>query len=124
MATSGSIRKASIGGINFNVAADANASRTPEVQKEAIRHSGGNMIKSTLMHGNVESLTLICTPSEYASLNALAKEIGSIPLSYTLADGSAWVCSGEISLDNYESEENRVDVTMMPELGIWDLFAA
>lgn len=123
MATSGSIRKAAIGGINYNVAADANVSKTPTQSKEGIRHSGGNMMKVTKLHGSVEGLTLICTPAEFQSLETLAENDGGITLSYTLADGSAWTCTGEISLDNYESEENRVDVTMIPELGIWDLFA-
>lgn len=124
MAASGSIRKANVGGIPYNVAGDANASKTPEVTKEPVRHSGGNMIKITLAHGNVESLTFICTPTEYDTLKDQAAEQQAITLSYTLADGSTWRAQGHINLDNYESEENRVDVTMIPELGIWDLFAA
>lgn len=124
MATSGSIRKANIGGIPYNVAADANAAKTPEVTKEAVRHSGGNMIKIMLASGNVESLTLIVTDLEYENLRSQAELLESFPMSYTKADGSSWVSQGHINLDNYESEENRVDVTMIPELGTWDLFAS
>lgn len=124
MATSGSIRKTNIGGIPYNVAADANAALTPRITKEGVPHSGGNMIKITKAMGNLESLTLIVTDTEYDTLQDQAGGLESIPLSFTKADGSSWVCQGHINLDNYESEENRVDVTMIPELGIWDLFAA
>lgn len=121
--TSGSIRKANIGGIPYNVAADANASKTPEETNEAVRHSGGNMKKVTFNPGQVESMTLVLQPEEYDVLKEQAKE-EDLTLSYTLADGSTWRSNGWITLDNYESEENRCDVTMTPKLGTWDLFAS
>lgn len=120
---SGSIRKTNIGGIPYNVAADANTSKTPERTTEGVRHSGGVMFKEMLNVGQIESVTLLLTPSEYETIREQAKE-ADLTLSITLADGSTWRANGRITLDNYESEENRCDVTYIPALGSWDLFAA
>ena len=124
MATSGSIRKVLIDGLSFNAAADGNFAKTPKIEKEAVRHSGGNMIKVTLASGNVESVKLICTPAEFDTLEGKADEQGAFAMSYEMADGSVFRTSGEIMLGNYESEEHSVEITMIPETGSWDLFAA
>ena len=118
----GSLRKVLVDGIPFNVAADANASKTPIVSKEGIPHSGGNAIKIMKMVGNVEGLTLIIDPDEYETLQDKAGLLSSIPLSYEQADGKSWTSPGHINLDNYESEEGRIDITMIPESGTWSLF--
>jgi hypothetical protein len=120
---SGSIRKVTIDGITYNAAADANASKTPTATKEGIPHSGGNMMKITKAHGSVEGLTLILTESEYETLEAVRDSLESKTLSYTTAGGAVWRTQGGINLDNYETEENRCDVMLIPETGTWDLFA-
>lgn len=124
MSVSGSIRKVLLDGLSFNAAGDANVAKTPVVEKEAVPHSGGNMIKRTKASGNVESVKLLCTPTEYETLEGIADGLGSFPMSYEMADGSVWRTSGTVSLDNYESEEHSVEVTMIPETGTWELFAA
>lgn len=124
MAVSGSIRKVLLDGLSFNAAADGNFAKTPRLEKEAVVHSGGNMFKHTKMSGNVESGKLICAPAEYVVLEGLADGLSSFPMSYEQADGSVWRTEGTISLDNYETEENSVEITMMPSTGTWELFAA
>jgi len=120
---SGSIIKCLINRIPFNVAGDANASRTPERTTEGIRHSGGNSMKVTLNPNQVEGLTLIVTPLEYQQLEIIAA-LSNVPMSYTENDGSVWSCTGSINLDNRETEENRCDVTMIPDNAGWELAAA
>ncbi len=123
MATTGSIRKVLIDGFSFNAAADANFAKTPQIEKEAIRHSGGNATKVTLASGNVESMKLICTPVEYSILEGKAEDNSGFSMSYEMADGSVWRTSGAIVLGNFESEEHSVEITMIPSTGKWDLFA-
>jgi hypothetical protein len=124
MPVSGSIRKVLIDGLSFNAAADGNFAKTPKLEKEAVRHSGGNAVKVTLASGNVESAKMICSPTEYATLESKADETGSFAMSYELADGSVFRSTGTFAMDNYESEENSVELTMIPETGSWELFAA
>lgn len=121
MAVSGSLRKLLLDGIAFQVAGDANAAKTPKTTKEAVVHSGGNSIKIMKASGQVESVTTIVSPSEYETLEELANRTSPIPISYQQADGKTWVSNGHVNLDNYESEENRCDLTLIPE-GNWDLF--
>lgn len=124
MPVSGSIRKCTINGLAFNAAADANFGKTPKIEKEAVRHSGGNMIKITLASGNVEGAKMICTPVEYDTLEGFADEQDAFSMSYEMADGSVFRTTGHIALDNYESEEHSVELTLIPESGTWELFAA
>jgi hypothetical protein len=121
---SGSIRKVLLNGLSFNAAADGNFAKTPKLEKEAVPHSGGNMIKHTRASGNVESAKLICTPTEYETLEGLADSLDPFSMSYEMADGSVWRTEGTIMLDNYESEEHSVEVTMIPLTGTWELFAS
>lgn len=122
MGISGSIRKFLVKGISYNVAADANVAKTPRITKEAVPHTGGNMTKIITGTGNMESVTAILLDSEYKALNEIAESQDAVPLSITKADGSTWTTDGHLSLDNYESEENRCDVTLIPESGTWGLF--
>lgn len=124
MAVSGSIRKVLVDGLLFNAAADGNFAKTPKVEKEALRHSGGNMIKVTLASGNVEGVKLLCTTAEYDILEDKADDNSGFSMSYEMADGSVWRTSGSIMLGNFESEEGSVEITMIPLSGIWQPFAA
>ena len=124
MPVSGSIRKVLINGLSFNAAADANFAKTPKLEKEAIPHSGGNMVKVTNASGQVESVKLTCTPIEHDILEGFADDLNSFSMSYEVADGSVYRTTGTIMLDNYESEENSVEITMIPESRTWDLDAA
>jgi hypothetical protein len=123
MEVSGSIRKVLINGLSFNAAADANFAKTPKVEKEAVPHSGGNMVKVTKSSGNVESVKLLCSPTEYETLQGFADELSSFSMSYEQANGDVWRTEGTITLDNYENEENSVEITMIPSTGTWELFA-
>lgn len=125
MAKAGSIKKVTIDGPSYNVAADANASNTPRVMTESVVHSGGNDRKDTLQHGGVESVTLILSEIEHQTLRTL-QDTGrdDIPMSYTRAGGSVYSGKGWFNLDNYESEENRCDLTMYSKTGQFDLFSA
>lgn len=121
----GSIIKSVIDGITYNVAADANAANTARVLNEAIPHSGGNDKKVTFQHGGIESLTYILSEAEYDTLVALQETTrDDIPMSYTRASGAVYTGKGWFSIDNYESEEGRCDITLFSKTGKFDLFAA
>lgn len=123
MSVSGSIRKVLLNGLSLNAAADANPARQPTQENEGVRHSGGVSKKVTLMLGAVESLKLIVDDVEYGILQGLSEQIGNFPMSYQKADGTTSRCNGFINLDNYEAEENSVEITMTSETGSWDVDA-
>lgn len=125
MRKSGSIRKLIIDGISYTVAADANFAKTPKYAKEGIATSGDNMIKFTKQHGSVESVTVVASSDEFETLETVRDSLEEITMSYTLADGSSYTAPGSIHIDNYESEEGRVDLMLIPtDPDGWQRFAA
>lgn len=123
MSVSGSGRKLMLDGISFNMAADSNPGRQPTVDKEDIVHTGGVEPKVTLMSGAIEAQKLILNDGEYVLLEALNERRDRFSMSYEKADGTVLrTGSGYIKLDNYESEENSVEITMTPSSRKWDVF--
>lgn len=121
MSKSGTPRKVTVDGETFNVAADANFAQTPGRTIEGVRHTGGTMMKNTLNVENVESVTLIADGTQFESLKEKSKRDDNYPMSYELASGDVYRAVGMITLDNRETEENRVDITMIPD-GDWEPF--
>jgi len=121
MALAGTPRRFTVASVTYNVAGDANFSKTPEVTTEGIRHTGGTMIKRTLAVGQVEGVKLIVTAAEYSRLALVSKRKTNYPMSYELAAGDVYRAVGQISLGNYESENNTVEITAIPD-GEWKEF--
>ena len=124
MAVSGSIRKVLLNGLPLNAAADGNPARMPTQENEGVRHSGGVAKKVTLAMGSVESLKLIVDDTDYETIQELSEQTANFPMSYVKADNTVLRTTGFISLGNYEAEENSVEITMTPETGKWEVFAA
>lgn len=125
MSGSGTPRKLTLDGETFNVASDANFSQTPGRTNEGVRHTGGTLIKSTLEVENVESVTVIADGDQFEALKILrdSNSKHGFPMSYELASGDVYRARGWINLDNRESEEYRVDITLIPN-GKWEPFLA
>lgn len=121
--SAGSPRGATIAGVPYNVAADANIALGPRETWEAIVHSGGNAMKRVLAEASAEAVKLIVTPSEYDILRAQSEAQEDITLAYTLADGSVIRTTGRISLDPFQSDDSSVEVKMLTSSGVWDVFA-
>ena len=121
MANSGTPRRLTLDGVTYNVAFDANFAQTSDVLNEGVKHTGGVMMKKTLQVGQVESVTLIVTSSQNEGLIELSKRTVNFPMSYELASGDVYRAVGQINLDNRETEENRRDVTLIPDQG-WQPF--
>ena len=121
MSVSGTPRRVTLDGVTYNVATDANFSQTPPVTTEGVRHTGGTMMKKTLEVEQVESVTLIVTSAQNELLKELAKRNVNFPMSYELGSGDVYRAVGQINLDNRETEENRRDITLIPD-GEWRPF--
>ena len=122
--SAGSVRGVKIDGIPFNVAADANISLNPRIEKESIPHSSGNMTKRTFAAAMAESVKLILTPAEYANLVSLNDGQGNIPMSYEMADGSSIKSEGEVMLSTYQTDDSSCEATFLTSTGNWEIFSA
>jgi hypothetical protein len=115
MPNSGTVRKVVINGVTYDVPADANITfNRASFEKEGIATSGKTMTKMTRRVPTMESVTLITTPDEMEELNDVAESIADATVSVELADGSVYKTSGQINYENYESEEGKSTITIIP----------
>ena len=118
----GTIRKAVIDGITFDVFADANLTfNRSKFETEGQATTGKTMMKMTRRVQTIEGLTLATTPAEMETLNSKAEGLADVTLSIELADGSVYKATGRIYFENYESETGKSAVTLIPG-GDWTPF--
>lgn len=113
----GTIRKVTIEGITFRVAADTNATfilTNYEVTMDATSGRGmKRMIKRT---PSVEALTLVVNGDERASLKSFAEDtaVDALKFSIELIGGDVYKSEGGLEIENFETESNRMTVQMLP----------
>jgi hypothetical protein len=121
---SGSIKGVSLEGVAYRVAADANISRRPiNIENSMVPTSGKAMRKIVKMVPQAEGVVLVVNPGEMDTIKALAESLDIIKLQITHADNSIYRSNGQIQIEAHESEENRANVTLLPEED-WTLFEA
>lgn len=122
--TSGSIRKLTIEGISYDVAADANFSEDfsgYENEREAT--SGASMLRKTKKVQMLEGVVLKTNAQERIQLNSFAAEIEDIKISYTNANGDEYKCNGSINIESNETESNRTTISVSASTA-WTPFPA
>ena len=122
--TTGTIRKAVIDGITFDVFADANITfnRTAyEIEGQAT--TGKNMMKMTKRVQTIESLDLAVTPKEMETLKSKSESLADVTLSVELADASVYKATGRVYFESYESETGKATCTLIP-VRDWQPFLA
>jgi len=120
----GSLRKFTVEGISYRVAADANVTRkASNVENEMVATSGKSMQKKTRVVPSAEGFDLICNSEETETLKVFAEGLDLVKVTYTTAAGDQYRCTGQISIEGHESETGKVTVTVLPEED-WTSFPA
>jgi hypothetical protein len=123
---SGTIRKVTLNGVTYRVPMDVNLTfNRSAYETEGIPSTGNTMMKKILRMPTVEGCVLLTNPEEAERLNSLAESIDNFTMSFELADGSIYRGNGQINYENWETEENRSTVTLIPDkaLNAWTLFS-
>jgi len=124
VAVAGSLRKLTVDGVSYNVAADANVSEIiTQFENSMIPTSGAAMRKMMKRVPTRESVVLITDGADREALISVAEGLGDVPISYTNAAGDTYRCQGIIEIENNETEENRTTVQILPS-GVWTAFLA
>ena len=124
---SGTLRKLSLDGVPYDVAADINVTMNQSpFETEGVPTSGRTMYKMTLRTPTAEGITIVAPPTEQQQLIDLASRLETFPMAATLADGSVWRTVGKINYESLETEENRAGIVIIPDRAVdgWSLFAA
>ena len=120
----GTIRSVTIGGLPFNVAADANLSVIlTGWENSRIPHSGGSMRKMIKRVRRVEGIVLVIGGTDRDNLARFAESSVDITLAFEDAAGNNYHAVGSIEFETWETEENRCTVALDPE-NEWTFFAA
>ena len=111
----GSIRKLSIEGIPFDVAADGNLSDLiNEYENSVIPTSGVGMIKKTKRVPTIEGVVLITDGAAKDALSNYADGTVSVKFSITYQSGDVKKAEGIFNIESDESEENRTALSIHP----------
>ena len=118
----GSLRKLTIEGISFDVAADADFSEIfTQFENAMVPTSGGAMRKMTKRIVAVEGVVLITDADERLVLKDFAEGLDNVKITYTNAAEDSYRCEGTIEIENNSTEENRTSCTIQP-VGDWTKF--
>lgn len=124
MSAVGTIRKAVLNGISFDVMADSNVTfNRSKYEREGIPTSGRTLQKMTKRVQTIEGLTLGVTPAEMESLKDISDGLADVTMSLELADTSTYKASGRVFFESYESENGQASVTLIPT-NDWTAFTA
>lgn len=116
------MRKFTIEGIAFNVAADANFSETfTRWENSMIATSGVAMRKMLKRIPMIEGVVLLTDSDERLVLKDFAEGLEDIKITYTNAAGDSYRGEGTIEIEGNETEENRTSCTIHPR-GDWTKF--
>jgi len=118
---SGSIRNVSLSGTPYKVAADSNVTMPSSAfENENVPTSGSNMRKMMRRSQTVESVVIIANSAEHAQIQAFSEGLDDIDLAVTNAAGDVYRALGAVHVESYESEENRLTVSLLP-IDAWNL---
>jgi hypothetical protein len=121
---SGTIRKVTLDGVTYNVAADANITEVGSAyQNESVPTSGQNMRKMTKRSENREGIDLIVNGDERDNLKMLAERVDDFPMSYETAAGDIYRATGWIEFESRETQDNKATVQLLPRDN-WESFIA
>lgn len=123
---SGTLRKVTLDGLTYDVAADADVTINPSIEKTGLPTSGRTMMQHVIRIPEAEAITLSVDPTEQAVLTLLNKRLDDYPMALTLADGSVYRAVGQIALETITSANNVATLRAIPNNASqdWELFAA
>lgn len=123
--SSGTLRKATLAGVTYDVPGDINLTiNYSRFEVEGVPTTGDTMYKYTLRVPTIENCVFITKPTDAEDLKNKADDQTDITMSLELADGTVLRGTGRINYENWETEENRSMVTLIPNKtkGAWTPF--
>ena len=115
MNTVGNVRKLTLDGIVFRVAADANFSeKFTQYENEMIPSSGESMLKKVKKVASVEGVALIVNGVEREQLKQFNDQLEDITINYQTAAGDVYRTTGTINVDARETESGKCTITLLP----------
>ena len=114
MSVAGTLRKLLIDGESFDLIGDADFTMVgSKYEKESIMTSGDPIIKMKKRNEDVEC-EIACNSKKFESLKEKANSLVDKTISFTLADGSSYKGKGDVQLDTWSAQDNKVKAMLIP----------
>lgn len=124
MSVAGTPRKLLLDGESFDLIADADFTLVgSKYEKESIQTSGDPIVKTKKRSEDVEC-EIGCNSKKFESLKNKANGLSDLTVSFTLADGSSYKGKGQIHLDMWSAQDNKVKIKIVPTSDGWTYFEA
>ena len=121
---SGSIGKAVIDGVTFDVFSDVDISlQLSRFKSEAVATSGRVMQKRTKIVQELKNLKLVCNEDEAVTLQNKAEGIVDVTLAITLNSGGVVRSAGFLDFEDWSTMDMKASVTFFPRTK-WEIFAS
>lgn len=120
---SGSIQKAWIDGVTYQVKASADLTEASEFETEGIATSGAPLMKSTTQVATVEGIDLIISATEKITLRKIMRDKKIIAFGYKDEEGNVYNASGRINDGGRTTQENTMSVVYIPSTD-WEITLA
>lgn len=125
MGSSGTLNAVNINGASYAVPNDINVTILhSDFELEDIATSGDTMFKYTRRSQKIEGVTLMEGAAKAETLRSVANKKADVTMSLELVDGTVLRATGRINYQNWETEENRHTVDLMPNKSknAWTVF--
>jgi len=120
----GTPRKIVIDGITFDIFPDTNVTfNIGNYEIEGQATTGDTLYKRTKKVQTKEGITLAVNPQKLAQLEEKANSLADKTFAVEYADGTTYRATGQINLENWESESGKASITMIPKRN-WTKFDA
>jgi hypothetical protein len=124
MSVAGSLKKLTLDGVTFRLAADADINtKFGDFESEVIPTSGEGLRKMTKRTQMADGVDVTVDTSELELLETLSERTDSYPLAYKNANGDLFTSEGGISIDDSSSQDSKVTIKILP-VKKWEKFIA
>lgn len=117
---SGSIQKAWIDGVTYQVKATSEATENSEFETEGIATSGAPLMKSTIQVATVEGIEFIISATEKITIRQIIRDKQIIAFGYKDEEGNVYNASGRINDGGRTTSENTMTIVMIPSTD-WEI---
>jgi hypothetical protein len=122
MSVAGTPRKLLLDGESFDLIADADFTLVgSKYEKESIQTSGDPIVKTKKRSEDVEA-EIGCNSKKFESLKEKANSLSDLTVSFTLADGSSYKGKGQIHMDTWSAQDNKIKIKIVPTSDGWTFF--
>jgi hypothetical protein len=114
--SAGSTRRLNIRGIDFDLIADTDIDKKPNVKHERVATTGKSMRKMTFQIAEATGFKIVYSKENITLIEGIVRDGQDSEVFYTDIDGNDFHCTGTIDLVSTSTSNGEINITVMPEI--------